>query len=571
MRCPVCGHDMDSKAKRCPTCKSRPAVAAKSLAMAHTPPAKKQSPSFFHWMTIGAGALLMLLVVLAISRLLPGVSGSTDPSGSVLASSPAYTSVSDFIRHERHYIFSPNNINLLIGEKNLTFYSHTDSIPTDIYVGSIQEIKYSLDGNALAFLTGRSSLYMLYRDRVLFVASGVSSFRLSADGQGLAYEIIDGIMGYNVHNLYYYDPQKEESIQVDRSGPAFRNYVISPDGKNIVYVKSGAESELLHFDGTESTVLVESGDGSAWSGGYVLATSNYGWHIYTYDNDTHELQHFCFGEINTIPVDNPSFYFNSDHSQVLYHRMDGTYIATGADPAFVSNDRLSYILPHYCYSLEESHVQTYTKISCTTVPTKNLYNHVYTGFLNKIVYVQQVQNIPILDADQSASIHVKITYDDAGEYLYYIFNNALFSVHLDPSAPDAFLPKQIEEGCRDFAISKNGQRLYYLKDIRLMHMDLSEKAPVGQPIAENVSASAFQAFALHPRGYYYYVSNGTLYGGVFGNAPRQLRDNVSGIYQEIDGSVYVCCQLSNQILVADEFGTLYDTEMSWGNIVYDYV
>ena len=129
-------------------------------------------------------------------------------------------------------------------------YDNKKIVKTNIEAESIRNRQYSLDGNILTFLTNEGQLVVVKGKKATVVASDVTDYILSVNGEGIGFITKNDDDEYAL-KLLKVGKKKAKTVMAADPG----DFEISPDGKSMIYLKvdeEGDKTELMYFNGSKS-------------------------------------------------------------------------------------------------------------------------------------------------------------------------------------------------------------------------------------------------------------------------------------------------------------------------------
>ena len=367
-------------------------------------------------------------------------------------------------------------------DDNIHFVLDNSMLPTDIPMDSItSSIAYSLDRRSIAF-TADGVLYCIHGGVLQKIAQNVTSFALSASGNGIAYYNHAGQL------WHYYDDQKT-LIRTDELDRIFY-LAISPDGTCVAYttqhivIPTGYDSgQALVLYHNNSTQILGSLNGS------IIAVSDGGW-VYVKEPTVKgsllsiigsQGNRTELGYLTTIIYTENAFTseinfstelaFNADHRQVLYYTKEGTYLSIdGQAGQKISDTYLTPVLPEMTaklYSLTHS-----------TCPILDLRDKLYTttvvvsdAFISSSLWpVFRFAEVFYLSEDMQTSTVItnakEIWLDPSGTILYCLNDKGML-YQITQWDTIACSSSCIATDVSKFAVSNDCSQVYYQTSDRL--------------------------------------------------------------------------------------------------------
>lgn len=401
-------------------------------------------------------------------------------------------------------------------------------IETGIEADDLEDESISLDGTVYAGLTDDGTLFFVRKGKVNVVAEDVSLFQLSSSGKGIAYICEDG--GETVLNLYNVGSKKNTVVDDDYSKYAVSLFgmELSPDGKGLAYYdldEEEGEATLMYFTGKKS-VKITSSDVE------LIGLSNGGKYIYVLgENDDGEDVLYSYNKkgerskLNSCNED--SFYFNEDHSQILFNNDGKTYISVkGKDAEKISSGTARLLLTNDS--------SAFSGTNSTTYPVDDLYGHVYNvnNDGNRSLWIINK------NADKSAKL-VSDAYsaqlDAEAEYVYYIDDDGDLNVlEISQGERASEKAKKLAEDVYNYVVTSNRKRVYYISDGSLY--SCSGKNGSGRKII--VREDVGTDLAINAKNVVYYYMDGDLYACSNGSKGSKVLSDLIGLRDFPNGVVY---------------------------------
>ena len=412
-------------------------------------------------------------------------------------------------------------------------YDNKKIVKTNIEAESIRNRQYSLDGNILTFLTNEGQLVVVKGKKATVVASDVTDYILSVNGEGIGFITRNDDDEYAL-KLLKVGKKKAKTVMAADPG----DFEISPDGKSMIYLKvdeEGDKTELMYFNGSKSKKITSNEV-------KLVGLSNKGKQIYVVSkNDEGENVLFSYNTRgNKKKVGNCSTYgfaFNADHTQVLF--FDGnlswssgmeakTFISTkGKEAVRISS---SYAIPLYPNSSD-----VYSNDHAATFPAENLYNQVYTcykdGQYNLWLIKKNVDNSKKLASNVSDA-----TLDESAKYVYYTDkDNDLKVVKISHGDRASDKAKLIAEDVENFVVTSDRAKVYFIAEDALYSVNGKTGRGKKTIASENVGYS----LALNQKDICYYFVDGDVYACSNGKRGKQVVADAEDIDVTPNGIVYV--------------------------------
>lgn len=428
------------------------------------------------------------------------------------------------------YIAAENGIIANVVDEEVVVLWNNKVVNTDIEADFLIKQSTNLDGTVFAGLTDNGILFVARKAKVAVVAEDVVYFNMSASGNGLAYVTEDG----DDCELKLYSVKNKKSTMVDdeysKYAATLFGMELSPDGKSLAYyeLNEDGDATLMYFSGKKSIKITSNEvDLIGLSNGgkfiYVLSENDDGENVLNSYNTKGKRT-----KINTCS--GTRFFFNDDHTQILFTNDGKTYISTKAKEAkkivsgtarlLLTNDSNSFS------GVFSSHATTY--------PVEDLYDHVYTvtsdGKTN-LWHVKSAKKVIKL-----ASNVYNYQLDADAEYVYYTDKNDDLSVlkisHGEKAADKA---KELADEVDRYVVTSNRKTVYYLSDDALY----SCNAKNGRAKKEIASDDLGGNLAITAKNVVFYAYDGDLYACSNGRTGKNILSDPVNLYQCKNGVVYV--------------------------------
>ena len=402
-------------------------------------------------------------------------------------------------------------------------------IKTGIEASVLEEQATNLDGTVFAGLTDEGTLFVVRNKKVHVVEEDVVSFTLSASGKALAYVCENDDDEYSL-NLYTIS--KKKSVVVDNEYNvlvgAFLGTALSPDGKNLAYYRYDDEediSELMLFTGKKS-IKITSNETE------LIGLSNGGKYIYVKgENDDGDENLYTYnkkGERTKINACSGStFYFNDDHTQILFNNDGKSYISVkGKEASKISSGTARLLLSSNSSSCSDGRSTTY--------PVEDLYKHVYTVYNDGEYNLWNIKK----NSDKSAKLASDITsatLDAEAEYVYYVNDKDDLCVlkisHGDKASDKA---KTIAEDVDTYVVTSDRKKVYFISDDGLYSCNGKNGKSKKTIASEDVTAH----LAINAKDVVYYQLDGDLYACSNGKKGSKVLSDSNGFLAYPNGVVY---------------------------------
>ena len=448
-RCPNCGASNEPNAIFCSQCDSwilgetyeepiSPAPAAQE-----TPaeaPVKKHKG---RWLKIGIPILAAVLIFGTLAWLWLKKEPTPQPEES------------GAVRYQKH-------IEPYVHQGKLYLIVDGEIVDIPASISRYKSYATSLDGTVAAILSNSGSLYYVKED-VRYVATGVSDYRLSSNGEGLVY--------LSSNHAYLHHASLPEAMRLTENSNYFvKKIAISPDGTRVAlhlynnqtrmmclmcYHLGKDGLELVDTTGNDMQLISISNDGCI----YLSILNN----LYSYDSDgTNTLVGVIYNNIAN-PV-----YLNADQTQLIYWAQGGTYLSeNGKEGKLISTEKLWPLLP------EQPDI--YSQNLGQVTPVYDFHGQFFTdSLLDVSASAAKTQGLYRLDAEGECQViedqflgYLREYVDPTCRYLYYIDENQAL-VRYDGKTKEAVT---LGQNVWTFAVSLDGKAIYYIKSGGVYHCD----------------------------------------------------------------------------------------------------
>ena len=418
------------------------------------------------------------------------------------------------------YIAQKNSYGAYIDNNHVVVIYNDRLLQTDITASSITSAASSIDGKVYAFLTGNDTLCVVRGKRILVISEDADSYCLSSTGSGVAYETtVDGKKA-----LYVCNTKTGRSRLVDDSYNG-NSYQISPDGKAVLYnaLSGRNEGALYLYRNRRTTQLSDKNL-------YPAGLSNNGKYIYAYGmNDQHENVLYRFNskgaseQIGALPVF-ATYFFNEDHTQVLFHGADGqTYLAVkDKDAHSVSNAKVELLMPEN------------VALQGNTYPVKNLHNHVYVGYdSNNNFSAWYIHKNPKKSCSLMSRIHAPVL-DSSARFLYFLRDGDLYCLKISKLQNAAIHAKRIAFDVKTFVVTSDRGKVYFIADNVLY----SANGKNGNHRKVVASQNIAPELVLNRKNVLFYIQEGNAYACRNGRKSTEVLDQVKSL-KSANGIVYL--------------------------------
>lgn len=399
-------------------------------------------------------------------------------------------------------------------------------------VEDIDSYASNYDATVISYLTEEGTLYVVDSSlEPVEIAKDVSNMEVSYSGSSIAYTVGDD---YTDTTLYVYQVKKDNSVKVD-TGVYASNYLISPNGKQIAYVKDYEGSS----DNTLYTALVgKEGKKVDKDGCLPLAIGDNGKSFfYTDASDSSNVKLYLYDGKDSEKVSRDvagSFYFNNSVSELLFTRSGSTYFyRIGMDePSKVAGDVLTGVW-NYAYESAAGDYSFNYQSSAVLVNRSKLTESVFATS-SDVCYLSK-------DGHDSAKLCSaedikKITVAENGKSLIYLKDGKMYKVTnfgIDREETELY---EGEETILSYRASRNLSEVYVMTaDAELCYckgkkklVRISNDFTDGNDMAYNEAAKTI-----------FYIEDNNLYSAdKSGKKKNLIAENVTGLDSYADGIVY---------------------------------
>lgn len=391
-------------------------------------------------------------------------------------------------------------------------------IHSDVEADWVSSTKQSLDGTITAFTTNNGTLHVFNGKKVVNVAEDVVSFRLSVNGTGLAYISEDG--NDYVLNLYAIGSGKNSVITELTTAC---DYDLSPDGKGVCYSEYNEDddSNTLRYATASKNTKITSSDVE------LVGLSNGGKYIYVVgSNDNGDEILYTYntkGEREKLgTVSSSYFYFNNDHTQILFYNDGRSYVSVkGGEAVKISSSQIRLLVAPNSNSFDN------------TYPVKSLFDHVYTGYdSNNNLSAWYIRK----NTEKSCKLVSNIgnaQLDMSAEYLYYLYNSELRVIRISngDSASEKYVA--LAEDVSRYVVTSNRSKVYYLSDGSLY--SCSGKNGSGK---KTVANDDVESFVINKKDVVFYSIDGDVYATNNGAKGKKVASDIEALIAAPNGYVY---------------------------------
>ena len=397
---------------------------------------------------------------------------------------------------------------------------------TGLEAGSISQTQSSMDGSVLVLLTDNGDLAVVKGTKLTVIEEEVIYFVLSVDGTGIGY-VTENDDAYTL-SLYNVSSKKTKTVTEWLSDDQI---ALAPNGDSICYFEQKEDAEdasLMYFKGSKSTKVTSTEV-------YLVGMSNSGKYIYVIaeNEEGSSYLYTCNtkGDKDKIGKCNlPAFYFNEDHTQILfYNAEDGykTYISTkGKEANKIASSVATPVLP--------GSVEAYSNSYSKTVPTDNLYNKVYTCRTDSGYNVWYIRK----NTDNSVKLVngvSNVTLSEDAKLVYYVDDGELkvLTVKKGDNASDK--AKVLAEDVDSYVVTSDCKKLYYTSDNALYCVN--GKTGKGKKTVANDEVSS--SLYINGKDVVYYIKDGDAYATKNGSKGKKVVSDATGLSDTANGIVYV--------------------------------
>ena len=452
MFCPYCGAQADDQSKFCFKCgaklpqRSAPAASETPVVPqnpaaprsyptppAYTPPQapaaapvavrrqRKKLPDFSiirqkltpKMMGVAAAAVI-LVVTLAV------ILGA-------LGSSPAYVAAKgDLIP-----VYQPST--------DATYFVSKGKLLDLSFDGNVSSTVCSMDGTILALESEDDTLYVCDGKSLTAVAEEAYSWCLSRDGDSICY--LDSDM-----SLILYNVRKGEAVTIAEE--CTRQFAISPNGRQVIYVTAENRDVLMYFNGKKSIEIEENA--------IPLGLSDGGKYIYFQDRDNDGLY------ITNVKGDTSKLcsnmdsecYFNADATQILFSSDDKLFVSVkGGDKTKIFSDVSIYSFYPLMPMSSGNTVQCGSNV--LMMPLESFADKCYWNIHeDKIIYLNKKLERETL-ADEVEQVWLC---SDAKTLVYTNSDDELIRLNI----PKPEKAETLAEDVCSFQVTTDGKGLYYM-------------------------------------------------------------------------------------------------------------
>lgn len=561
MKCPVCGADNASNFKFCISCGSvlvdEPEIADPPVVSADAPvvegalvveapivmddPVSQEEPiadttedttsapdapqrkknKFVGWGILAGVIGGVLLLILAIVLVL------------VLNKGNGYIQLKESITY---FNSGEDEYSIVVGKKVLKTTIESEE--------GIRSSAGSMDGKVKVFLTYEGDLYVAKGSKLISVAEDVVSYRLSVEGDGIAYST--RVEDAETTSLYLAKVSNGKSTEIT-DNLANSNFAISPDGKSVAYFEDGDDADdLMLFNGKKSTRIYDDEDADL----YLYGLSDKGKQIYVNVSEKERLVESDSSEAYTTDTDsassastmysfnqkgqktklgdcarvtNADVYFNADHTQIIFLNEEyKTYISTkGKEATKVISSSLRLLVAPNSVALSD------------TYPVSDLYDHVYKTGEGEAYLVKKNKVVKLVSKASRMQL------DGDAEYLYYCYDDSeIRYIKISHGAKATEKAKTVLNESTYFLLTPNRKYIYYMDGGDTLMRVNAKRGGTGKQIADDVDYNYGLGICISNENILYYIMDDDLYAvSGFGKGTKVLSD-VDYAYSSANGYVY---------------------------------
>lgn len=442
---------------------------------------------------------------------------------------------------------------IIVCDENMYFtnYRYSTELPVTV----------SLDGKTMACQTEEGDLLYIHGGKVETIAKGITSYRMSASGDAVAFELAverEDTWEWE-YSLFLYNRETGNTETIlDRSADKLTSYTLSPDGKTLAYVvrelnETGDKSRLLLHTGGTSTLHTEFADAAY----YAVASVNNGAELIYFLCDskvTVQVRSLDKAGNQTVAtqvdgdlLDDDRYYANADHTQLMLYYRGGTYLTKNGEKAVQISERiLEPAVPAYTRFHESSNL--------VTCQFENLGQQLMRDWDEWCFWYPNANGeyVQVLDDRGDDDYNKRWYLDRNGRYLFfekYIaeYTPALYVIDLQNSTE----PVKLKE--TDFPrvrFSLDGSTVYY-------NLDGTHRFSITEPDQqEDLELGSVREFFLSENNQLFfsrYVNEKkSLYSLSDKNEPQLLLENIKYMDQEECGMILVVTETDYYIIRAGE-------------------
>lgn len=354
-------------------------------------------------------------------------------------------------------LFSPGKY-LMTTDSMLPIYNQDDEKTSIIINNKLHsktidseaaDLTFSMDNKIGFMLDEDDTLYAVDSKKITKIAENVEEFVSSLYGKGVAYMTFDD-------ELYLYDVAKDKKEKV--SGDAPYNFVISPNGKTVLYNtyedEDSSETKLSLYTNGKSTNLTKDLE--------AVAVADSAKYIYAISDEDELYTLNTKGDKNKLSNDVRRQSFNNDYSEVLFITNDGgTYLSVkGKDKSKISSDMAYILLPSGVSSVSNSYnISSFKNQAFLALTDSDNVVSIVNSKGESESVVKKVSNVSI---------------SNDGKTIFYTKNDKLYRSDLKADAEGVELVKDISSNAK-YAITPDGKGVYYIDDDEILRYTTNGK------------------------------------------------------------------------------------------------
>lgn len=402
-------------------------------------------------------------------------------------------------------------------------------IKTGIEASGVDDPVYNLDGTVCAVLTDDNTLLVIRNKKVKTVSEDVLYFEMSSDGKGIAYITGDS----DEAELKLYNVGNNKSVTVDDEiniyAASILGMALSPDGKSLAYYQMDEDDEepvLMLYANKKSIKITSSLVG-------LIGLSNGGKQIYAIgENDDFETVLYTYnnkGDREKVSTcSGTSFFFNADHTQILFYNNGKSYISTkGKDPNKICSNAATLLV--------SSGSRTMTGLRCSTYPVDDLYNHVYAVYNNGATQLWNIQKNENRSAKLANNVY-SCKLDADAEYVYYVNDDGdLKMLKISHGENASNREKTIAEDVENFVITSNRKKVYFISDDGLYSCNATNGKSKKTIASEDIDSE----LVINSKNVVYYIMDGDVYACSNGRKGSKVLSDFDAFESFPNGTVYV--------------------------------
>jgi len=395
------------------------------------------------------------------------------------------------------YIICENALSVSVENDEVLVLWNDKAIETDIEADALVSSTTNLQGTMLVGLTDDGTLFLARKRHVNVVAENVIDFRLSDEGTGIAYVTKDD----NDCKLYLYSVSNKKNTVADEDySMMLGGMALSPDGKMLAYFDQTEDgTALMCFSGKKSIRITDEKV-------TLVGLSNGGKYIYvTGLDDEHQMTLYVCnrkGDMEKIHTcGNSVFYFNADHTQILFYDNEKSHISTkGKEAKNICSGMVSPLTA-------PGTLGTISKMEAITITVTDLYDKIY------ITLDKDGNNL--WNIQKNANKSTKLATNGSGwkmsseaNYIYYLNQRSeLCMLKISHGAKASDKAKVLAENVQRFVVTSNRKRVYFISNGGLY----SCNGQNGDDKTTIASHSVSDLLVLNDKNVVYYIMDGDGY------------------------------------------------------------